>query len=248
MIDSMKTLLSVADYAKQIGCGSGDCAADLEAAEGYLNPLANILAQRRFHDLSSDATRRLYRYKVPKLSGDGACSLSDGPEDTFDLRLYEGIAGREFATLRGDRATERLWMLSHICQALHRKTGADWTGIYRRHEGTPPVLVKEAYRGRASRALFPLTKKFARGSNNSTVGLGGKAVLVNSVQQHVEKGNPYYACDTQVQSEFCLPIVRDGRTAGIMDLESFEEGHFNAERRGMAVAASYLLATEPRLF
>lgn len=50
-------------------------------------------------------------------------------------------------------------------------------------------LLKEAYRGAASRAIFPLTAEFAEQSNNSWVALNAKAKLVADVSAYE---GPYY--------------------------------------------------------
>ena len=42
--------------------------------------------------------------------------------------------------------------------------------------------VKLAYVGRPSRAEFPLTRAFAEGSSNSTVGLTGRALYVDDLR------------------------------------------------------------------
>lgn len=90
------------------------------------------------------------------------------------------------------------------------------------------ILLKLAYWGSISRSEFPLTKEFASHSNNSTVGITGKAVIVESVSDYT---GPYYECDAQVESEFCCPILgRDRQVMGIIDAESFEKNFFTQEK------------------
>jgi len=69
----------------------------------------------------------------------------------------------------------------------------DWVGIYRvvdSGEGYK-ALLKEAYRGSASRGLFPLTEEFAKGSNNSTCALRRRATVVSDTRS-LNDDQPYY--------------------------------------------------------
>ena len=67
---------------------------------------------------------------------------------------------------------------------------ADWFGIYRKisYHGNE-VLVKEAYTGEPSRAIFPLTNEFAEISNNSWVGMKGIGKVIQDVNNY---DGPYY--------------------------------------------------------
>ncbi len=225
---------------------------------------------------------KIFTYPVPKLSPDGSCSKHDELEDKlYDLHDVFNLAG--LSDLSGDphqpqnrkHATAvALFRLNRVVELLHTETQSDWTGIYVKHtchpergpkvavEGSPahachqsPTLIKLAYRGRPSRAEFPLTSEFAAHSNNSTVGLNGKAVLVNNVETHLAEGKPYYECDASVQSELCLPIFSSrhpepvegspahaGDVIGIIDLESFHANHFTDERIFKAATVCMLVS------
>eukprot|EP00698_Gefionella_okellyi_P025291 TRINITY_DN9218_c0_g1_i1.p1 TRINITY_DN9218_c0_g1~~TRINITY_DN9218_c0_g1_i1.p1 ORF type:complete len:132 (-),score=34.12 TRINITY_DN9218_c0_g1_i1:217-612(-) len=110
----------------------------------------------------------------------------------------------------------------------------DWIGIYRRQpiafRGTQLTdsLVKQAYRGSLSRAVFPLTAEFAAGSNNSNVAMTGKAVVIPDVQSY---SGPYYICSGTVRSEACLPIydAACSRVIGLLDAESDIPNFFTDE-------------------
>lgn len=99
-----------------------------------------------------------------------------------------------------------LWRLKQIVNNLQKITGADWLGIYKKikNEKGELILVKESYYGIPSRAEFPLTTEFAKKSNNPTVGLTGKAIVIGDIYAH---SGAYYKCDGKVQSEFCVPIT-----------------------------------------
>jgi putative methionine-R-sulfoxide reductase with GAF domain len=178
----------------------------------------------------------LYRYPVPKLSEDGACSLIDDLDPTpYDLAR---VLGGET-----DANTRKLKLLNIVVTRLSLMTGADWVGIYqRRAVRGGESLVKLAYRGRASRAEFPLTEAFAQGSTNSRVGLDGMALVIGDVAKHVTTGAGFYVCDNAVQSEMCLPIFDEaGRTIGIIDAEAEPLAFFNEERQCALVAAAMVV-------
>jgi L-methionine (R)-S-oxide reductase len=178
----------------------------------------------------------LYRYPVPMLSDDGACSLID------DL----APAPYDLAPTIGGRSADNTRKLLLLHQLVGRATevlGADWLGIYQRRSRADgaQVLVKLAYRGRPSRAEFPLDAEFARGSSNSSVGLRGKALVIEDVEAYKVAGGGYYVCDDKVLSEACLPIFAVGtnRLVGIIDAEAAPKEFFTADR--LAVLAALAL-------
>ena len=88
------------------------------------------------------------------------------------------------------------------------------------------ALMKEAYVGEPSRAYFPLTEEFAKGSNNSTVGLTNSAIIIPDTQ-HITGDVAYYVCSSKVRSEVCAPISRGGQVIGIIDVEAWDANHFS---------------------
>lgn len=181
-------------------------------------------------EVPADATA-LYRYQVPEFNDDGTCSLelADEPYD-----LHRILRGEETTT------TQALARLNAIVASLQADTGCGWLGIYQTRNGPDGrVLVKLCYRGRPSRAEFPLTEEFAAHSNNSTVGLSGQARVIDDVASYVSEGGAYYTCDSAVQSEACLPLFNDaGGEVGIIDAEDAEAGRF----RGVSLAPFVALA------
>ena len=181
-------------------------------------------------DVSTDA---LYRYEVPLISEDGSCSLIDEMDPSpYDLAR---ILGGESET-----NTRKLKLLNIIVTRATMVTGADWIGIYQQRMNPVgnPVLVKLAYRGRPSRAEFPLNTEFAKVSTNSTVGLSGQAKLIDDVAAYTAAGGGFYVCDDAVQSEICVPILDavDGKVIGIIDAEASPKTFFNADRQSAIVA------------
>ncbi len=177
----------------------------------------------------------LYSYQVPMLTEDGACSIVDEMAPVpYDLGAILGG--------RSEQTTRRLALLERLVERAQETTGADWIGIYQRRVNIAgvPVLVKVSYVGRPSRAEFPLTREFAERSTNSTVGLTGRATVIDDVSKHVEAGGGFYVCDEGIQSEACLPILGEDRDiAGIVDAEAKPRAFFGAER--LAVIAALAL-------
>lgn len=183
----------------------------------------------------------LYTYPVPMLSEDGTCSVVDEMAPVpYDLGAILGG--------RSEQATRRLALLERLVERARETTGADWVGVYQRrfNSAGEPVLVKVSYVGRPSRAEFPLTHEFAERSTNSTVGLTGRATVIEDVGKHVEGGGGFYVCDDGIQSEACVPILDESRqVAGIVDAEARPRGFFGAER--LAVVAALALVARAAL-
>ena len=177
----------------------------------------------------------LYSYPVPMMTLDGTCSvLEEIAPVPYDLSAILGG--------RSEQTTRRLALLERLVERAQETTGADWIGVYQRRTNSAgiPVLVKVAYVGRPSRAEFPLTTDFARKSTNSTVGLTGRATVIDDVAKHVEAGGGFYVCDDGVQSEACVPVIDARREiAGIIDAEAKSKGFFGADR--LAVIAALAL-------
>jgi putative methionine-R-sulfoxide reductase with GAF domain len=177
----------------------------------------------------------LYSYPVPMLTEDGSCSIVDQLAPVpYDLAAILGG--------RSEQATRRLVLLERLVERVQETTGADWVGVYQRRANAAgePVLVKLSYVGRPSRAEYPLTREFAERSTNATVGLTGRATVIDDVSKHVEAGGGFYVCDAGVQSEACVPILGEDRTVvGIVDAEAKPRGFFGSER--LAVVAALAL-------
>lgn len=179
----------------------------------------------------------LYTYQVPELSEDGACSVLDALAPTpYDLTSILGG--------RNEHNSRKLLLLNQVVEHATQLSGADWLGIYQArttHTGQR-VLVKLAYRGRPSRAEFPLNAEFAKGSTNSTVGLEGSARIIDDVAAYQAEGGGFYVCDDAVQAEACLPLFDEaGVIVGIIDAEAQPKNFFNAER--VAVLSALAMVT-----
>ena len=219
----------VADYLRTAGLES------LMGREGDVERAVRDLVDAMGEKVAIGDDSSLYRYQVPMLTEDGTCSVVDEMAPVpYDLAPILG--GRSAQT------TRRLALLERLVERVQETTGAEWVGIYQRRDNAQgmPVLVKLAYVGRPSRAEFPLTQEFAERSTNSTVGLTGRATVIEDVARHVEAGGGFYVCDDGVQSEACVPVLDDAReVVGIVDAEANPKGFFGAER--LAVIAALAL-------
>lgn len=195
----------------------------------HLNTIVQDAFTSALPDLTDIDIQNLYEYDIPQISPDGTCSITDKKNDApYNLARTLGYDLNP-QSLRPNLHTLRLWRLKQVISQLYALSDVNWSGVYRK--ATNPqgelVLVKESYQGLFSRPEFPLTEEFARKSNNSTVGLTGKAIVIQSVAEHA---GPYYQCDGAVNSEFCVPILDpSNEVIGIIDAESFKTNHFSPE-------------------
>ncbi len=212
--------------------------AQVEGHEGEIALAIGDFLEAMSDKVAIDAPGTLYTYQVPMLSEDGACSMLDELAPVpYDLT---GILGG-----RSAQTTRRLALLERLVERAQETTGSDWLGIYQRRVGPAgsPVLVKLSYVGRPSRAEFPLTPEFATGSSNSTVGLTGRALVIDDVRRHVEGGGGFYVCDGEVQSEACLPLLDDaGTVLGIVDAEARARAFYGPTRLATLAALAIVAA------
>jgi L-methionine (R)-S-oxide reductase len=160
----------IADYLRLAGLES------LSARVAHVERAVRDLVEAMGEKIDVGDGSSLYSYSVPMMTEDGACSIVDQLAPVpYDLGTILGG--------RSDQTTRRLALLERLVERAQETTGADWIGIYQRRTNAAgvPVLVKLAYVGRPSRAEFPLTKEFAERSTNSTVGLTGRATVIDDV-------------------------------------------------------------------
>lgn len=206
---------------------------DADTAGGYLEALSGMLSGALAQEVAQPESQRLLSYAVPAMTEDG-CSRIDGTlaDEPYDLGQKLGISRAEAVS---HPAVRRLLRIDGLVAKVAADTKLDWLGVYLARPGQgdePPALVKLAYRGVESRAEFPLTREFARQSNNSAVGLSGRGVVINDIEQYLwTQGGPYYQCDSKVHSEACLPIYSPSgaEVAGILDAEAWSRDTFSEE-------------------
>lgn len=221
---SVPTSISVSDYLQRSG---------LVAQYGDLSPQVHaILVTLRSYLQCVAAPKVQWQYQVPELGEGGACSLFGELTDTpYDLSAILGG--------QTEKNLIALQQLTKIVTFYRENSGLDWFGIYqaRPNVDAQQVLVKLAYYGAPSRAEFPLTAEFAKASNNSSVGLSGRAKVINDVAAYLGTGGEYYTCDPKVQAEACLPLFdQSGKIVGIVDAEDFNKHVFTADAMALLVA------------
>ncbi len=195
------------------------------STEQYKTPtsIAQKVALQSHLNQTTSGADILWQYPVPKLGEGGSCSLF-GELEKQPFSLDSVFSKKDEALLE---------KLTHLTEYVRSQSKVDWFGIYLLKEVDDcQQLVKVAYYGAPSRALFPLTEQFSLISNNVAVALSQSGRIVNNVAVYLEQGGEYYNCDPKVKSELCLPLVlENGRTLGIIDAESFTTDFFDDERQ-----------------
>ena len=106
----------------------------------------------------------------------------------------------------------------------------NWAGFYRLVDGE---LVLGPFQGKAACIRIPLGKGVC-----GTAGATRETQLVEDV--HAFPG--HIACDADSRSELVVPIVRDGRLLGVLDLDSPLPARFDAEDAAGCEALMAMLA------
>ena len=225
------SMLTAAAYIEMSGLTAlyGDISASVAS---YQQQLQQFLANTTGEEVK-------WQYQVPELGEGGACSLFGHlADEPYDLSAILGG--------KTDANQQALQVLNNIAAFYQQQSGLDWFGIYQARDNVQGerVLVKLAYYGAASRAEFPLNTEFAKISNNSTVGLTGKAKVINDVAAYLGTGGEYYTCDPKVQAEACLPLFdQSGKIVGIVDAEDFNKNVFTADAMALLVAVCLTIPT-----
>jgi GAF domain-containing protein len=111
----------------------------------------------------------------------------------------------------------------------------NWAGFYFKKG---PGLVLGPFQGRPACVRIEMGK-----------GVCGTAAATRETQlvADVHAFPGHIACDAASQSEIVVPLVRDGRVIGVLDLDAPIKGRFDDEdRKGLeALAALWLAASDP---
>ena len=205
-----------------------------QAVADYLQQYQQLLQQAQ-----ATAPAIQWQYQVPELGEGGACSLfGQLAAEPYDLTLI--LAGKTPANQR------LLAHLALVTDFYRQHSQSDWFGIYQRrvNPAGETVLVKLSYFGAPSRAEFPLTTEFAAISNNVTVGLSGKARIINDVPAYLATGGEYYTCDPKVLAEACVPLFDErGQVTGIIDSEAFAKDVFQGRELALLIATALVVPT-----
>ncbi len=106
------------------------------------------------------------------------------------------------------------------CSALlfERLSEVNWAGFYLLSE--PDTLVLGPFQGKIACVRIPVGR-----------GVCGTAVAENAVQRvaDVHEFAGHIACDAASNSEIVLPVAVNGKTIGVLDIDSIAYGRFDAE-------------------
>lgn len=191
----------------------------------------------------------LVSYPVPIVSDDGTCSLhAEFQKEPFVVNRFL------------PQSTMSLYKYyDFVVSELANVTESDWAGLYLRvsnqswdsrllneldtlSKNSESLLIKVAYRGKPSRAIFPIHKDFVAKSNNVNALWNNKIILIKDVKQHAAQGGSYYQCDPVVQSELCIPVTWENKVIGLIDLEGFHKDQFSERDIGYALVAAQFIA------
>jgi len=130
--------------------------------------------------------------------------------------LYRELAAAAAALVDGepDPVANMANVAALIWQFVDR---LNWAGFYRLVDGE---LVLGPFQGKPACIRIPLGKGVC-----GTAAQSGETQLVPDV--HAFAG--HIACDAASRSELVVPIRRDGRVVGVIDLDSPEPDRFDAE-------------------
>ena len=114
-----------------------------------------------------------------------------------------------------ERETNRTASLANVAAALKSSFDFFWVGFYLTENDT---LVLGPFQG------TPACTRIAFGKGVcGTAWAEGKTIVVNDVS----KFEGHIACSSLSRSEIVVPLIRNGKTAGVLDIDSEYLSHFD---------------------
>lgn len=149
------------------------------------------------------------------------------------LEGYALLAAQLEALLAGER--DFIANAAQLSAFLYSEVpDLNWAGFYLNRNET---LVLGPFQGKVACVRIPFGK-----------GVCGAAALTRSTQrvEDVHAFPGHIACDSASNSELVVPLVKDGRLVGVLDLDSPRTGRFTAEDQAgiERLAAIFLAATD----
>ena len=143
--------------------------------------------------------------------------------------LYSELVGELTALVDGER--DPIANMANAAALLfHRLPRLNWAGFYRLvGEG----LVLGPFQGKPACIRIPVGQ-----------GVCGTAVArwASIVVPDVDDFPGHIACDSASRSELVVPLIRDGRISGVIDLDSPERGRFDEDdQRGCEQLVAILM-------
>lgn len=136
---------------------------------------------------------------------------------------------RDFQALMAGETSFLATLANTSALLFERLDGVNWAGFYLLEADT---LVLGPFQGKIACVRIPVGK-----------GVCGTAVAQNSVQrvEDVHAFDGHIACDAASNSEIVLPLVVDGLTIGVLDIDSTVYSRFTAEdEQGLRTLVSQL--------
>ena len=152
-----------------------------------------------------------------------ACSLDR--ESYHPVTMFGGPMRVDYASLKDRIASlthgetdEVALMATMACELHHADDRFDWTGFYR--VVAPELLKVGPYQGGHGCLVIP----FSRGVCGAAARTGEVQLVadVNAFDGHI-------ACSSTTRSEIVLPVRRDGRLIGVLDIDSNRPAAFDQD-------------------
>lgn len=131
--------------------------------------------------------------------------------------LYEELHRQARGILDGER--DLIANAANLAALLYwTLPDLNWAGFY--FLKTPDLLVLGPFHGKPACVRIPI----GRGVCGTAVATGARQIVpdVHAFPGHI-------ACDAASRSELVLPLVKKGRTLGVLDLDSPHPGRFDTE-------------------
>lgn len=158
-----------------------------------------------------------------------AIEIADKAEFYADL-------GRQLAALIGDERDAVANAANSSALMFQMMPDLNWAGFYFLRAGN--VLVLGPFQGKPACIRIPVGRGVCGAAAERR-----QSVLVEDV--HAFPG--HIACDAASRSELVVPLMRDGRVLGVLDLDSPLPARFDAEDQAgvEALAALYVAGSDP---
>jgi len=153
------------------------------------------------------------------------------PDFTAKAEAYAALESQLRALLQGER--DFIANCANTAALLwHSLPDLNWAGFYRLVDGE---LVLGPFMGKPACVRIQLGKGVC-----GTAAASRRTLLVPDVREF----SGHIACDPESRSEIVVPLVKDGRLFGVLDLDSPKLNRFDAvDQAGLEKLAAELLAT-----
>ena len=153
------------------------------------------------------------------------------PALSADARSFHAELRAQLAALIGDERDAIANLANAAALIWHTTADVNWAGFYLLP--TPDELVLGPFQGKPACVRIAV----GRGVCGTAVARGA-SVLVEDVHAFPE----HIACDSASRSELVVPLQKDGRVVGVLDLDSPSVGRFtDADQAGFEAFVAELV-------